>query len=102
VIGLLVIYHSLIAVQAVVISIDPRRVYVADPSECPHETVKTSKAGPNGEAYVWWQCTVKGGREGRPIGAVELSRAVRAPTFTSGVSSRFAHRCLFSPGLLSS
>lgn len=64
--------------QAVVISIDPRRVYVADPSECPHETVKTSKVGPNGEAYVWWQCTVKGGREGRPIGAVELSRAVEA------------------------
>jgi imidazole glycerol phosphate synthase subunit HisF len=43
-----------------------------------HKTVKTSKPGPNGEQYVWWQCTVKGGREGRDIGAVELAQAVEA------------------------
>eukprot|EP00873_Tetraselmis_striata_P046407 jgi/Tetstr1/466671/TSEL_011159.t1 len=59
--------------QAVVISIDPRRVYVESPESCPHETLKTTKPGPNGEEYVWWQCTVKGGREGRPLGAVELA-----------------------------
>jgi imidazole glycerol-phosphate synthase len=27
---------------------------------------------------VWWQCTVKGGREGRDLDAVELARAVEA------------------------
>lgn len=43
-----------------------------------HRTVKTSKPGPNGEEFVWWQCTVKGGREGRDIGAVELAQAVEA------------------------
>ncbi|KAG2433629.1 hypothetical protein HYH02_012558 [Chlamydomonas schloesseri] len=64
--------------QAVVISIDPRRVYVADPASVPHATVKTSRPGPQGEQYCWWQCTVKGGREGRELGAVELARAVEA------------------------
>ena len=58
------------------VSVDPRRVYVEDPASSKHETVKTEKPGPNGEEYCWWQCTVKGGREGRDIGAVELSRAV--------------------------
>ncbi len=33
-------------------------------------------AGPNGEEYLWYQCTVAGGREGRPIGAYELAKAV--------------------------
>ncbi|KAG2427097.1 hypothetical protein HXX76_012608 [Chlamydomonas incerta] len=64
--------------QAVVISIDPRRVYVADPAAVPHATVKTARPGPAGEQYCWWQCTVKGGREGRDLGAVELARAVEA------------------------
>ncbi|KAL6955235.1 Imidazole glycerol phosphate synthase hisHF, chloroplastic, partial [Sarracenia purpurea var. burkii] len=31
---------------------------------------------PNGEEYAWYQCTVSGGREGRPIGAYELAKAV--------------------------
>lgn len=57
-------------------SVDPRRVYVEDPASVRHETVKTTSPGPNGERYVWWQCTVKGGREGRDLGAVELCRAV--------------------------
>ncbi len=43
-----------------------------------HQTVKTSRPGPNGEQYCWWQCTIKGGREGRDIGAVELAKAVEA------------------------
>ncbi|GLC37575.1 Imidazole glycerol phosphate synthase hisHF [Pleodorina starrii] len=64
--------------QAVVVSIDPRRVYVTDPAAVPHATVRTAKPGPNGEQYCWWQCTVKGGREGRDIGAVELAKAVEA------------------------
>ncbi|KAJ0046978.1 hypothetical protein Pint_04091 [Pistacia integerrima] len=31
---------------------------------------------PNGEEYAWYQCTVSGGREGRPIGAYELAKTV--------------------------
>ena len=62
--------------QAVVVSIDPKRVYVEDPSVTPHNTVKSKSLGPNGEQYVWWQCTVKGGREARDLGAVELAQAV--------------------------
>jgi imidazole glycerol phosphate synthase subunit HisF len=60
----------------VVVSVDPRRVYVSDPGSTTHKTTETSKLGPDGERYVWWQCTVKGGREGRDLGAVELSQAV--------------------------
>lgn len=44
--------------QAVVVSIDPRRVYVKDPSEVPYKTIKLQKLGPNGEEYAWYQCTV--------------------------------------------
>lgn len=64
--------------QAVVVSIDPRRVWVDDPSTCPHQTVESAFEGPSGERFCWWQCTVRGGREGRPMGAVELARAVEA------------------------
>jgi len=61
--------------QAVVISIDPRREYVASPTETRHHTVPTDVPGPHGEKYCWFQCTVKGGREGRDVDAVELARA---------------------------
>ena len=60
--------------QAVVISIDPRRVYVDSPDETRHQTVETTTPGPNGERFCWFQCTVKGGREGRDVDAVELAR----------------------------
>ena len=62
--------------QAVVVSIDPRRVYVHSPQETSHYTVETSKPGPNGENYCWWQCTIKGGREGRDVDAVQLAQGV--------------------------
>ena len=62
--------------QVVVVSVDPRRVYIQDPASVKHQTTKVAKKGPQGETYVWWQCTVNGGREGRNIGAVELSQAV--------------------------
>lgn len=62
--------------QAVVVSIDPRRVYVQRPEDTHHVTVETSKPGPEGERYCWWQCTVKGGREGRDIDAVQLAKIV--------------------------
>ena len=64
--------------QAVVISIDPRRVYVASPDETAHHTVQTESPGPKGERFCWFQCTVKGGREGRDVDAVELARACEA------------------------
>jgi imidazole glycerol phosphate synthase subunit HisF len=63
--------------QAVVISVDPKRVWVADADveSCPHLLVDSERRGPRGESRCWWQCTVKGGRESRPLGAVELAVA---------------------------
>ena len=61
--------------QAVVISIDPRRVYVQDPSDTFHHTIRTAFPGPNNERYCWYQCTVKGGREGRDIDVFQLVNA---------------------------
>jgi glutamine amidotransferase/cyclase len=60
--------------QAVVISVDPRRVYVESPEAVPHVVIPTDTPGPNGETYCWYQCTVKGGREGRPLDAVTLAK----------------------------
>ncbi|XP_066395943.1 imidazole glycerol phosphate synthase hisHF, chloroplastic-like isoform X3 [Miscanthus floridulus] len=62
--------------QAVVVSIDPRRVYVKSQEDVPFKTVKVSTKGPSGEEYAWYQCTVNGGRDNRPIGAYELAKAV--------------------------
>ncbi|EER92531.1 hypothetical protein BDA96_01G460300 [Sorghum bicolor] len=62
--------------QAVVVSIDPRRVYVKSQEDVPFKTVKVSTKGPSGEEYAWYQCTVNGGRDSRPIGAYELAKAV--------------------------
>lgn len=64
--------------QAVVVSIDPQRVYVSDPSSCKHTCVPARIPGPNGEQWCWWQCTVKGGREARDIDAVAVAKAVEA------------------------
>ena len=58
--------------QAVVISVDPRRVYVSTPAETPKHTLKTATPGPAGEQYCWYQCTVRGGREGRDLDVIEL------------------------------
>ena len=60
--------------QAVVISIDPRRVYVKNPEETKHPVIETAFPGPGGERYCWYQCTIKGGREGREVDAVTLAR----------------------------
>ncbi len=60
--------------QAVVISVDPRRVYVASPDATHHPVIETEAPGPRGERYCWYQCTVKGGREGRDVDAVTLAR----------------------------
>jgi len=75
-------------VQAVVVSIDPKRVYaktkeeISDLSEN-HVIVELDSSngdqlGPNGETICWYQCTVKGGREARNICAVTVAKAVEA------------------------
>ncbi len=60
--------------QAVVISIDPRRIYAASPDELNHPVMETEIPGPDGERYCWYQCTIKGGREGRDLDAVTLAQ----------------------------
>lgn len=64
--------------QAVVVSVDPKRVYVQSPDDTPHHTIKTRQEGPNQERYCWYQCTIKGGREGRDFDVHQLVTAVEA------------------------
>lgn len=61
--------------QAVVVSVDPKRVYVDSPDRVSHAVMETELPGPNGERFCWYQCTIRGGREGRDIDAVTLVRA---------------------------
>ena len=67
-------------VQAVVVSIDPKRVYLTskDTADEKHVVVDLpeDQAGPNGERFCWYQCTVKGGREARDICAVTVAKCV--------------------------
>ena len=60
--------------QAVVVSIDPRRVYVENPDQVKQQCIQTRIPGPNNERYCWYQCTIKGGREGRSIDAITLAQ----------------------------
>lgn len=67
--------------QAVVVSIDPKRVYV-DPVayDGPYkdELVFERDGGPDQRGKAWWyQCTVSGGRETRPVSAVELAQGAQ-------------------------
>ena len=64
--------------QAVVVSVDPKRIYTKSPDETSHHTIKTQYPGPFGEGYCWYQCTIKGGREGRDVDVHQLVRAVEA------------------------
>jgi imidazole glycerol-phosphate synthase len=67
--------------QAVVISIDPKRVYVKDKEDADNNHVVVElddgSLGPSGEKYCWYQCTVKGGREARDICAVTVAKAAQ-------------------------
>jgi glutamine amidotransferase/cyclase len=60
--------------QAVVVSIDPRRVYVSSPEDVPHHVIETVFRGPRGEHYCWYQCTTGGGRQRRNLDAVTVAR----------------------------
>ena len=65
--------------QAVVVSIDPKRVYVPNGRDATrHATIETKFPGPKGERYCWYACTIKGGRETRDMDVVELVQAVEA------------------------
>jgi glutamine amidotransferase/cyclase len=62
--------------QAVVISVDPKRVYVKSPKDAKkHHVIKTKTPGPDNEQYCWYQCTVQGGRVTRDLDAVSLAKA---------------------------
>jgi len=69
--------------QAVVVSIDPKRVYLekkedaVNPNHCVVD-LDESQAGPNRERFCWYQCTVKGGREARDICAVTVAKAAES------------------------
>ncbi|KAH9486999.1 Imidazole glycerol phosphate synthase hisHF [Psilocybe cubensis] len=71
--------------QAVVVSIDPRRVYIDDPStydgpykdELVYGAPDSVDERERGKAW-WYQCTVSGGRESRPLSAVQLAQGVEA------------------------
>ena len=73
--------------QAVVVSVDPKRGYLTSmdtpsPSEptpagaivMPLDESKGDLMGPNGEKFCWWQVTIKGGRETRPLCAVTFAK----------------------------
>ena len=64
--------------QAVVVSVDPKRVYVRSPGETSHHTIPTRRPGPSGESFCWYQCAVKGGRECRDFDVRQLVTAVQA------------------------
>jgi glutamine amidotransferase/cyclase len=66
--------------QAVVVSIDPRRVYLTEGEQVdPHHAacVVHGKDGSEYEGKSWWyRCTIKGGREDRDIDVVQLAQGV--------------------------
>lgn len=66
--------------QAVVVSVDPRRVYLGPEEAAPAAhtgCVVHGAAGSEDEGKAWWyRCTIKGGREDRDIDVVQLARGV--------------------------
>ncbi|ODQ78038.1 hypothetical protein BABINDRAFT_163075 [Babjeviella inositovora NRRL Y-12698] len=65
-------------VQAVVISVDPKRFYVSDPKDVPYATIKTQFPGPSGEQYCYYKVTSQGGRKVHDLGAREFVVACEA------------------------
>ena len=64
--------------QAVVVSVDPKKVFVDSPESTLHHTIKTRHPSEAGQEYVWYQCTIKGGREKRDLDVRQLVQAVEA------------------------
>jgi len=65
--------------QAVVVSVDPRRIYVDPEYDGPFKSeLVTGRPGGPDEGKAWWyQCTVSGGRENRQLSAVQLVQGVQ-------------------------
>jgi len=61
--------------QAVVISVDPKRVYVDAPTQTKNRCFETAFPDAQGRTWCWYQCTIKGGRETRDLGGWELAQA---------------------------
>ncbi|CCK72905.1 imidazoleglycerol-phosphate synthase KNAG_0M00520 [Huiozyma naganishii CBS 8797] len=64
--------------QAVVISVDPKRVYVNSPADTKNKTFQSKFPDTEGRTWCWNQCTIKGGRESRDMGVYELIKACEA------------------------
>lgn len=65
--------------QAVVVSIDPRRIYLEPGQAAPaaHKWSVVEPAGAeDGDRAWYYACTIKGGRETRDVDVVQLARAV--------------------------
>ncbi len=64
--------------QAVVISIDPVKVWVDSMNlkkiSSNHTIISSSETGPGGEKHCWYQCTVRGGREKKDIDVVSFAK----------------------------
>ncbi|PWN25678.1 putative HIS7-glutamine amidotransferase/cyclase [Jaminaea rosea] len=61
--------------QAVVVSIDPRRVYLSEGEEVPAAHAWSLVSSAEGQRW-WYACTTKGGRETRDVDVVQLARGV--------------------------
>lgn len=64
--------------QAVVISVDPKRVYVDSPQDTKNKTFQTKFPNEKGQTWCWYACTIKGGRETKDMGVWELTKACEA------------------------
>jgi imidazole glycerol phosphate synthase subunit HisF len=65
--------------QAVVISVDPKKVYVNSLEDAPtHHVIQHLQPSPNGERYFWYQCTVSSRRKGRDLDVRQLAIACQA------------------------
>ena len=47
---------------------------VERPDDVSHQVIATALPGPAGERYCWYQCTIRGGREGRDVDAITLAQ----------------------------
>lgn len=65
--------------QAVVVSVDPKKVYVKNGEEAQtHHYIKSEERDGEGRSLCWYACTIKGGRETRDLDVVQLVKAVEA------------------------
>ncbi|KAF2228024.1 hypothetical protein BDZ85DRAFT_228893 [Elsinoe ampelina] len=63
--------------QAVVVSVDPKRVWVQTREEAgSHEVISTREPGPKGERFAWYACTIHGGRTTTDLDVIQLVKAV--------------------------